>query len=43
MRDVEIKCTHLQFLPSVFDGKMGLQSERFKKQFVPSGFRSTSH
>jgi hypothetical protein len=43
MRDVEIKYTHLQFFPSVFDGKLGLQSERLKKQFVPSEFRSMSH
>lgn len=37
MRGVEIKYTHLQFLPSVFNGKLGLQSERLKKQFVTSG------
>jgi hypothetical protein len=43
MIDVKIKYIHLQFLPSVFDGKMGLQSERLKKQFVPNGCRSTSH
>jgi len=43
MRDVEIKYTHLQFLPSVFDGKLGLQSERLKNQFVPSEFRSMPH
>jgi hypothetical protein len=34
MGDVEIKYTHLQFLLGVFDGKLGLQSERLKMQFV---------